>query len=155
MRESYRYSVHLRCLERPELSPVFTSVHEIPERLVEYDPSLFIAYDNKNNRFEVHSLHDRSVIGGTTLPFSTLDARTVTYVKQHDIRRRGREIFREIDENHAKMERARQRKFHNWVEDVASESRSMFAKSSLGLDDMKTFHGGGWNGNARRTDETA
>lgn len=140
----HQHEVQMRLWERPECSPVFTSTLFIPERLREYDPSLFLLYDNKAERFEVHSLNDKRLIGGTVLPYKRLDIRTVEYVKRHDIRRRGLEIFREIEASEQKVERDRKRQFSNWVEAVGKDTRHMFAKSSLGLDHMKTVHGTGF-----------
>lgn len=139
----HNHEVQTRLWERPECSPVFTSTLFIPERLREYDPALFLLYNNETERFEVHSLADKSLLGGTVLPYKRLDNRAIEYVKRHDIRRRGREIFREIEASEEKAERDRKRQFSNWVESVGKETRSLFAKSALGLDDMKTVHGTG------------
>lgn len=143
MKESYQYEVTIKCKERPDLTPVFSSVHNTPEQICEYNPRLFVAFNNKTERFEIHSLDDRTLIGGAVLPYKSLDARAIRWIKQNDIRRRGKEILRELDLADEKMKRDRAREFRNWVEDVGKETRSAFARSSLGLDDMKQFYQGG------------
>ncbi|WP_134682571.1 hypothetical protein [Brevibacillus migulae] len=140
MNTFFRHEVQTRLVEKPECSPVFTSTLRIPERLREYDPNLFILFNNKTERFEIHSLTDRSLIGGTVLPYKSLDARTLDYVKRNDIRARGEAIFKELEEHERKMEKQRKRDFSNWVEAVGKETRKEFALSSLGLDHMKTVY---------------
>ena len=57
-------------------------VYNISKRIKEIDKDYYIVYDTSKNKFEVHN---SSQIGGSyclTLPFTSLDERTLKYVRK-------------------------------------------------------------------------
>lgn len=105
------------------------SVYEIPKRLKEYDESFFVAFNNRNGKFEVHSTDNLFETYCLTVPFNELDARTIDLVKRNDTKNKGaREIERELNEHNEKIERQKDREQKNWIEDVAKETHSAFKR---------------------------
>jgi hypothetical protein len=129
MNETFKAEVRYKIRHKPRLIPVFTSSHSIPERVYEYNPRLFLCYNCVKERFEVHNL-DQLESYCADLPYKALDARTVRWIWQNDLRMHGKEIFRQLERHEETMEKRKQREWHNWVEDVAKETRSMFAQDA-------------------------
>jgi hypothetical protein len=79
----------------------------ITQRLKDIDESYFVVYNFDKQKYEVHSDAQK---GGTycfTVPFNSLDARTLTYAKKTRVNRR-KEIIDEIDrENELREKRLR------------------------------------------------
>lgn len=121
VKEKVRYQFHL--------SPLFYSTLNIPERLHEYHPRLFFTYNNRENCFELHSL-DQEVSYCAPLPYKRLDARALRWVWENDLRMHGQDIFRRIEKSEETFNKQKDREFKNWVEDVAEETQSMFAKDA-------------------------
>lgn len=121
VRSKTRYQFHL--------SPVFQSTLNIPERLHEYNPRMFICFNNTTSRFEVHSL-DQADSYSATLPYRQLDARSLRWVWENDIRVHGRKIFDELDKTEDRIKKAKERELRNFVESVGAETRSEFAKDA-------------------------
>lgn len=114
----------------PEYKEIITdSVFEIPQRVKEYDPSFFIVRNHKTHKFEVHSTDNMFDSYCFTVNFDELDQRTLDIVMKNDTNKKGaRELEREIDEHNEKIEKARDRDFHNWAESVAKETYSHWKK---------------------------
>lgn len=129
MNEDFKRKVRIKIEYKPRLVPIFSSTHNIPERLNEYNPNLFICHNCVKNRFEVHSL-EQTESYCADLPYRSLDERSLRWIWQNDIRVHGDEIFKEIDRHEEGMKKQKDREFRNWVEDVGSETRSMFAKDA-------------------------
>lgn len=125
----YEKAVREKVEYRPRLIPVFTSDQNIPERLREYNENLFMCFNRHEQRFEIHSL-EQSDSYCTTIPYKDLDARTIRWVWQNDIRVHGKEIFRRLEREEDQREKAKKRDYSNWVRDVASETQTMFAKDA-------------------------
>lgn len=115
--------------DKPRLTPIFQSTLNIPERLHETNPRLFICYNNVDQRFEVHSL-DQEISFCAQLPYKALDARTLRWIWNNDIRVHGKEIMRRLEKNEEDREKSKERDFKNWVESVGKETRTLFAKDS-------------------------
>lgn len=115
---------------KPRLTPLFTSTQSIPERIHETNPRLFICYNNVDGAFEVHSL-DQEVSFCGKLPYKSLDARTLRWIWQNDVRVHGKEIMRRIEKSEVDFKKGKDREFKNWVEDVAKETRKLFAKDAF------------------------
>lgn len=118
---------------RPRLTPVLTSTLNIPDRLHEYSPDLFICHNCVSNRFEIHSLANAVDTMCGELPFKTLDARTLHWVWQNDIRVHGKAIFERLEQSEEQFKAGKDRDFKNWVEAVGKETRSMFAKDAWAM----------------------
>lgn len=125
----YEKAVREKVEYRPRLIPVFTSDQNIPERLREYNESLFMCFNRVEQRFEIHSL-DQEDSYCTTTPYKSLDVRTIRWIWQNDIRVHGKEIFRRLEREEEQRENSKKRDYANWVRDVGSETQSMFAKDA-------------------------
>lgn len=117
---------------RPHLTPVFTSALNIPERIKEYDRDLFLVFNAKNERFEIHSYEGGETSYNATLPFKSLDARTLRYIRKNDIRVHGMKIYDRIAKSEEKHKERKKKDEKNFVRDFASEFRSEFAKDAWG-----------------------
>lgn len=115
---------------RPRLIPLFDHALNIPQRLYEYDSSLFVCFNRQTQRYEVHSLNQELDSFCATLPYKDLDARTLRWIWKNDIRVHGKAIFHRIEKSEDDFKKRKDREFHNWVEDVASETQSMIAKDA-------------------------
>lgn len=115
---------------RPRLIPLFNHTLNIPQRLYEYDPSLFICFNRQTQRYEVHSLDQEGDSYCATLPYKDLDARTLRWVWKNDIRMHGDAIFKRIEKSEEDFQKSKERERHNWIEDLASDTQSLFAKDA-------------------------
>ena len=129
MNSEFIQEVKDRVRHKPRLTPIFTSTHEIPERVFEYSERMFLCYNIHKGRYEVHNL-DQEETYCADLPYRSLDARTLRWIWKNDIRVHGMDIFRELDKNEEDMKKSKERDFRNWVESVGSETQSMFAKDA-------------------------
>mgnify|MGYP001269110300 FL=1 len=127
-RLAYEESIRERLRGKPHLIPVFSNVFDIPERLREYGENLFVVFNTKKQYFEIHSLAN---IGNTfcfTVPLGELDARTLYLVRKNNLKTRGKEIFREIDEYNERLEKANQNRRKDEIRDVAEKVHPAYKK---------------------------
>lgn len=113
---------------KPYLIPLYTNLYRIPERLAEYDERLFIVRNVQAQRYEVHALDNEGDTFAMVVPYKALDARIIERVKRSDIRMRGKDIFREIDEENEKLERSARRQRTNEIDAQAREMHPYFRK---------------------------
>lgn len=125
----YQREVLEKIQYRPRLIALFDHVMNIPQRLYEYSPRLFVCFNRQSQRYEIHSL-DQDDSYCATLPYKDLDARALRWLQKNDIRIHGREIFDRIEKSEAAFHKRKEREFKNWVEDVASETQTMIAKDA-------------------------
>ena len=130
MNWQYKRAVREAIRNRPRLVPIFSSTHAIPEQIYQYDKSFFVCYNAVTERFEVHSLEHQGDTIAFTVPYKKLDARTMRYLWKNDIRVHGRAIFDRIEEGEERARREQEKARSRWVEDMAKETQSMFAKSA-------------------------
>jgi hypothetical protein len=129
MNSEFIQEVREKVRHKPRLTPLFTSTHCIPERLYEYNPRLFICFNNVENSYEIHSL-DQEFSFSAKLPYPTLDARTIRYIWTNDIRVHGKAIFQRIEDGEERHRKQKEREYKNWVEAVGKETQSLFAKDA-------------------------
>lgn len=115
---------------RPRLIPLFDHTLNIPQRLYDYHPSLFICFNKVEQRYELHSLEQEGDSYCMALPYKDLDARTLRWIWQNDVRVHGKNIFRRIEKSEEDYKVRKDREYRNWVHDVASETKSLFAKDA-------------------------
>lgn len=115
---------------KEHLTPVFSSTLNVPERVKEYDDTLFLVYNNHNKRFEIHATDSFPTTYNATLPYKSLDARTIRYIKKNDIRLHGDSIHREIEEQEKQAEKERERDAARFRQDFAKEFQGEFAKDA-------------------------
>lgn len=116
--------------DKPRLTPLFTSTQAIPERIHETNPRLFLCYNNVDGKFEVHSL-DQEVSFCGQLPYKTLDARSLRWIWENDVRVHGKEIMRRIEQSELDYKKRMAKDHKNLVESVAKETRKLFAKDAF------------------------
>jgi len=110
-----------RIAGKPYLRPVYTHSLNIPERLRQNDPNLFVVRNLKTNKFEVHSLANKGSSFSLSVPYKELDARTETYVRKQDLRRHGILVFQEMERKNRELEKQNKRDRRNRAEGIAQE----------------------------------
>jgi hypothetical protein len=128
--DSFKAAVLEKIQYRPRLTAVFTSTHDIPEQIYDYDNDLFIVYNNVKDKYELHSLQQEVDSYCMTVPFKQLDVRFMRWMWKNDIRVHGNDLMREMDHNEDEYKKMREREQKNWIEAVAKETQSMFAKDA-------------------------
>ena len=89
----------------------------ISDRIKEIDKNYFILFNLLKNKYEVHYLGQR---GGTycfTIPYDSLDDRTLFYTRKTKIENRA-EIIAEIDKQNEKIEKDSKKIIRNKLEEV-------------------------------------
>lgn len=115
---------------RPRLIPLFDHALDIPQRIYDYHPSLFVCFNRVTQTYELHSLDQEGDSYCMALPYKELDARSLRWIWQNDIRVHGKNIFRRIDKSEEDFKASKDREHRNWVRDIAGETRSLFAKDA-------------------------
>ncbi len=121
MRQDYKRRIHERLRGKPHLLPLFSNVHRIPERLREYDPSIFVVFNSKKQKYEVHSLKNIGNTFAYIIPYRELDARAIEFYHMTNLRTRGEKIFREIEENNEKVAKQNERAKNNEREAILKD----------------------------------
>lgn len=119
----------------PHLTHIKTSVHDIPERLKEYDSSLFLVYNAKKNQVEIHSLENRLNTYCFKCPYPELDSRLLEMVRRGDMKGNGMKYMYELLNEEEKQIAQNEKDLREYTKDFAREHRSLFAKAKdeLGL----------------------
>lgn len=124
-----------RIARSPYRRIIKSSVHNIPERLADYDDSFFVVWNNMSGKYEVHSRDNGD--GSTycmTIPYKELDARTLELVKKCDTKHRSvATMADEIDKSNKDLEDQAKRDHKNLVEDIGLEYRKEFQKAAFEL----------------------
>ena len=95
----------IRCREgeyAKDRVPVRTSVYGIPERMKELRESLFVMFNTKTQRYEVHDSTQEDCTLACELPYEELDARALLYVREMR-RERTEALVREIEAHNERM----------------------------------------------------
>lgn len=101
---------------------VVSDPFDITNRIREIEDEHFILYNRYEKRFEVHST--AQPIRQTycfTVPFDTLDNRTLEYCRETNIAMRGDKIEQEIEERNSKISESNDRANTNLMQDIASD----------------------------------
>lgn len=99
---------------------VVSDPFDITNRIREIEDEYFILYNRYEKRFEVHST--AQPIRQTycfTVPFDTLDNRTLEYCRETNIAMRGDKIEKEIEERNSKLSESNDRANTNLIQDIA------------------------------------
>jgi hypothetical protein len=134
MKQRFKEEVMRRIEKRPYLHPVFSHIYDIPRRVNQYDPSFFIVFNQRNQKYEVHSLDypgDNTI--SCTIPHEELDERTLHHIWLNDIRVHGKEIFRRLEWAEQKREMKKEKELQNFTRDFAKEHQNAFAKDAWNL----------------------
>lgn len=131
MKQSKINEINYRLEGKPHLHLLEGSVYNIPERVEEYDKDMFIVFNSMKQKYEIHSVqYPGSDTYQMSIPFDDLDCRTLQHLWNNDISVHGTAIFKRIEQGEEQREKRQKRNFKNWVQDVASETKSMFAYDS-------------------------
>lgn len=130
MKERKRVEVLHRLQYRPFLFLVEQSVYDIPKRIEEYDPDMFVVFNSLKQKYELHSIQYPGDTFQLTFPYPELDVRALRHLWENDISVHGKNIFRRMEQGEEKAKKAKDREFRNWVQSMAGETKSMFAKSA-------------------------
>lgn len=119
-------------MNHPYLQEIKSTVYDIPARLKEIDPSLFLAYNAKEDRIEIHSTENKGNTFYMVAPF--MDSRLIDLVKYNSYIRQ-QDLIRYLDAENEKAEQRMEREKKSWMQDVISETRWHFKqdKETLGL----------------------
>ena len=121
--------IRQRIMGKDWLVLINTSVHDIPERLREYDSDMFVVWNIKKQQYEIHTLANIGDTFGVHLPFGALDARAIETVKRMDARTRGAEnIIKEMDKYNDELTERERRRRSNDVNAIAREMAPAFRK---------------------------
>lgn len=130
MKQKKLAEVNYRLKDRHFLYLIEESVHDIPKRVEEYDEDMFVVFNSLKQKYEIHSIQYPGETFQMTIPYNELDVRTLQHLWENDLSVHGKNIFRKIERDEAKMKKDKDREFKNWVQGVASETKSMFAKDA-------------------------
>lgn len=119
----------LQGMRNRHLQPIFSGGnYDMLRRLQEYDPDLFLVYNYRRKKLEVHSLRHRPFTYACDVPNNRLDARLEEAIRQGDIRVRGGKVFQEIEEHNERLEKSEERERHNNLIGIAEEMHPYFRR---------------------------
>jgi hypothetical protein len=125
--KEFKDEVMRRIRNQKNLIPIFENVYDIPQRLNEYDSTMFVVYNHKKEQFEVHSLENKGNTHCFNVENNRLDIRVLYRLYENDLRVHGKDIFRRIEQGEEKLRKQRDKEYRNFVRDFADEAQSMFA----------------------------
>jgi hypothetical protein len=129
MKKRILNTIYDRLREKPFLELVETSVCKVPEHLQFLDPNIFVVFNRKAHRYEIHSLANRGLTFLFAVPWKELDERTIELFQKSNLKYRSlKEIVREIDEHNYQMEKRQAARRRDDIKAWASENRSRFKK---------------------------
>lgn len=126
---AFEHDVYERLQGKYHLQPIFSGgCYDMTRRLREYDPDLFIVWNSRRKKYEVHSLNHRPHTYACDVPDNRLDARIEEEIRRGDIRVRGGKVFREIEEHNERLEKSNDRQRRNDLLAVAEEMHPYFRR---------------------------
>lgn len=101
-------------------------VYHIEERLQEYDPTLYLLYNEKTGEhLLMDGLMDMAIMKLPQPGFETLDARLVIQVKRIHTAN-GFSAVQEVETHQSRMELEQERKLEDMAQDFAKESKEAY-----------------------------
>lgn len=79
-------------------------LYNISQRIKEIDSSYFLYFNYKNRKYELHSKNQVKNSYVLTLPFSSLDNRTITHILKTRVERK-KEFLKEIEKENEKLQK--------------------------------------------------
>ena len=95
----------VRCVEgrfERDRIPVVNSVFDIPVRLKELNRAFFVMFNTRTQKYEIHCADQPFETLACVLPYDELDARAISYVREHSSARL-EQIAKEIDEYNERL----------------------------------------------------
>lgn len=88
--------------------PVNSDVFDITSRLKQIDPSYFVVFNTNKQKYELHSNEQLFTTYCLTIPFDSLDSRTVELANK--TRRQNQQaLLKEMEQENQKYERSQRR----------------------------------------------
>ncbi len=115
--------------DHPYLIEVETNVFSIPQRVKAYNKDLFVVWNAKHERFEIHNHANRGTTFCFAVPYKELDCRVLELIRKGDVRNRGDSIYKEMHEHNRKLEEQNERERKHWIDTAVKESRPYFQKA--------------------------
>lgn len=125
---AFEGQVHDRLQGITHLQPVFYSAYDIPRRLREYDPSLFVVWNTSRECYEVHSLAHVGSTYAADVPGNCLDARVEEVIRMGDLRIRGNKVLTELFDHNARVRARKEREAKNRREAAIEMLQPAFRK---------------------------
>ena len=113
---------------KPYLEPIFSDCHDITRLLSEYDEQLFLVWNVRRQKYEIHSLANQILTYACDVPNNRLDSRIIAELRRGDLRLRGEEIFNEIDDHNDYIRKSAENRRKDQLVDAAECMQSSFAK---------------------------
>ena len=125
---SFENLVRDRLQGKPYLEPIFSDCYDISRLLREYDEQLFLVWNVRRQKYEIHSLGNRGLTYACDVPDNRLDSRVLTELRRGDLRLRGEKIWREIDAHNEYLQKSAENRRRDEIIDAAECMQSSFAK---------------------------
>lgn len=123
--------IHDRITGKPFLRVLETNTYNIPERLESLDSRLFVCFNARTQRFEVHSLDNHGTTYCFSVPYPELDVRTIEVFRRSNLKTRSiKEIIWEMDRENKQRERRNEARRCSEINAWAREYRSEFKKAA-------------------------
>lgn len=122
-------TIHEAVNRKGHLKVIESNVFDIPQRLKDYDKNLFIVYNLKKDRFEIHSLENPFDSYCISIPYKELDERTLTLVRRGDMKTRGMSFINSVIREEEKRIEREEKEKREFLRDFAKEYRTLFSKA--------------------------
>lgn len=121
----------LRWRNLHHLKPLFTNLHNIPERVYEYNQNLFVVFNTRDQKYEIHSIEQGPGANSRQcqLEFDDLDIRTLHYIRDNDLRVHGWAIFDRIEKSEQDAKKRKDKQFRSDMNAIARENKNVFASA--------------------------
>ena len=121
-------SVDSILLKKPYLKLIKDDLYSIAKRIKEIDPDYFIVFNRKTGKYEVHSTANKGWDTYCfTVPYSRLDARTLSICRKTNVAMHGDKIHRDAAANNARIDAERERDFKRTLHDGGLETADRVA----------------------------
>ena len=100
---------------------IFSDTYYISERLKEIDASYFIVFNFEKGKFEIHSSNQAGSTYCLTVPYKTLDARTIDLVRKTNHTNID-ELVKEIEDENEKNLKQKTKEAVDSLKEVLSEN---------------------------------
>ena len=129
VKQSKLNEIHDRLQGKSFLFALESNIYDIPKRLEEIDSDLFVCFNSKTQRFEVHSLANRGTTYCFSVPYDELDVRTIEVFRRSNLKTRSiKEIIWEMDRENELRERRNEARRRSEINAWGKEYRSEFKK---------------------------
>lgn len=106
---------------KPWLILIQNDVYNVAERLNKYDNNIFVLYNKKKNKFEIHTIDNKDGLTHCiTSPYNCLDYRIINKVISGDNKKKGKLFFEDIEKHNKLIEEVENIREKNIISDMTS-----------------------------------